>query len=55
MTKSGASNRAHVTLASGVVAAVVMAGSVFSFAELRKPPPGWAHLTPPLARLSLLD
>ena len=32
MTKSGASNRARVTLASGVVAAVVMAGSVFSFA-----------------------
>ena len=32
MTRSGASNRARVTLASGVVAAVVMAGSVFSFA-----------------------
>ena len=32
VTKVGARNRARVTLASGVVAAVIMAGSVFSFA-----------------------
>ena len=55
MTRSGCVESCMCDPGPSVVAAVVMAGSVFRLQELRRPLPDWAYLTPSPERLSLLD